>query len=56
MFETINEMVSIQKKVMKINCNVVVDAWLLQIVVTGCEVGIFFLFTQTMLAIELYHV
>ena len=34
---------------------VIVDAWLGQIVVTGCEVGIF-LFTQTMPAIKLYPV
>ena len=32
---------------MNIKCNVIVDAWLGQILVTGCEVGIF-LFTQTM--------
>ena len=30
---------------MNIKCNVIVDAWLGQILVTGCEVGIF-LFTQ----------
>ena len=32
---------------MNIKCNVIVDAWLGQILVAGCEVGIF-LFTQTM--------
>ena len=32
---------------MNIKCNVIVDAWLGQILVTGCEVGIF-LFTQAM--------
>ena len=36
-------------------CNVIVDAWLGQILVTGGEVGIF-LFTQTMPAIKLYPV
>ena len=40
---------------MNIKCNVIVDAWLGQILVTGCEVGIF-LFTQTMPAIKLYPV
>ena len=35
---------------MNIKCNVIVDAWLGHILVTGCEVGIF-LFTQTMPAI-----
>ena len=40
---------------MNIKCNVIVDAWLGQIHVTGCEVGIF-LFTQTMPAIKLYPV
>ena len=40
---------------MNIKCNVNVDTWLGQILVTGCEVGIF-LFTQTMPAIELYPV
>ena len=39
---------------MNIKCNVIVDAWLEQIV-TGCEVGIF-LFTQTMPAIKWYPV
>ena len=34
---------------MNIKCNIIVDAWLGQILVTGCEVGIF-LFTQTMTA------
>ena len=38
---------------MNIKCNVIVDAWLGQILVTGCEVGIF-LFTQTLSAIKLY--
>ena len=33
-----DEVVSIQDKVMNIKCNVIVDAWLGQIVVTGCEV------------------
>ena len=32
---------------MNIKCNVIVDAWLGQILVTSCEVGIF-LFTLTM--------
>ena len=32
---------------MNIKCNVIVDAWVGQILVAGCEVGIF-LFTQTM--------
>ena len=36
-------------------CNVIVDAWLGQILVTGCEVGTF-IFTQTMPAIKLYPV
>ena len=40
---------------MNIKCDVIVDAWLGQILVTGCEVGIF-LFTQTMPAIKLYPV
>ena len=40
---------------MNIKCNVIVDAWLGQILVTGCEVGIF-LFTQTLSAIKLYPV
>ena len=40
---------------MNIKCNVIVDAWLGQIFVTDCEVGIF-LFTQTMPAIKLYPV
>ena len=35
-----------QEKVMNIKCDVIVDAWLGQIVDTGCEVGIF-LSTQT---------
>ena len=38
-----------------IKCIVIVDAWLGQFVVTGCEVGIV-LFTQTMPAIKLYPV
>ena len=37
---------------MKIKYNVIVDAWLWQILVTGCVVGIF-LITQTMPAIKL---
>ena len=40
---------------MNIKCNVIVDAWLGQILITGCEFGIF-LFTQTMPAIKLYPV
>ena len=40
---------------MNIKCNVIVDAWLGQIHVTGCEVGIF-IFTQTMPASKLYSV
>ena len=40
---------------MNIKCNVIVDEWLGQILVTGCEVG-FFLYTQTMPAIKLYPV
>ena len=40
---------------MNIKSNVIVDAWLGQILVTGYEVGIF-LFTQTMPAIKLYPV
>ena len=40
---------------MNIKCNVIVDAWLGQILVTGCEVGIFLL-TQTMRAIKMYPV
>ena len=40
---------------MNIKCTVIVDAWLRQILVTGCEVEIF-LFTQTMPAIKLYPV
>ena len=40
---------------MYIKCNVIVDAWLGQILVTGCEVGIY-LFTQKMPAIKLYPV
>ena len=31
---------------MNIKCNVIVDAWLGQIFVTGCEVGIFYLLKQ----------
>ena len=37
---------------MNIKCNIIVDAWLGQILVTGCEVGIF-LFIQTLSAIKL---
>ena len=40
---------------MNIKCDAIVDAWLGQIVVTGCEVGIV-LFTQTMPAVKLYPV
>ena len=40
---------------MNINCNITVEAWLGQIVVTGCEVGNF-LITKTMPAIKLYPV
>ena len=40
---------------MNIKCNIIVDACLGQILVTGCEVGIF-LFTQTMPATKLYPV
>ena len=40
---------------MNIKCNVIVDVWLGQIVVIGCEVVIF-LFAQTMPAIKLYPV
>ena len=40
---------------MNIKCNVIVDARLGKILVTGCEVEIF-LFTQTMPAIKLYPV
>ena len=40
---------------MNIKCNIIVDAWLVQILVTGCEVGIF-LFIQTLSAIKLYPV
>ena len=40
---------------MNIKCNIIVDACVGQILVTGCEVGIF-LFTQTMPAIKLYPV
>ena len=40
---------------MNIKCNAIVDAWLGQILVKGCEVGIL-LFTQTMPAIKLYPV
>ena len=40
---------------MNIKCNVIVDAWLGQILVTGCEVGILLL-TQTMQAIKMYPV
>ena len=43
------------EKVMNIKCDAIVDAWLGQIVVTGCEVGIV-LFTQTMPAVKLYPV
>ena len=34
-------------KMMNIKSNVIIDAWLGQILVAGCEIGIF-LFTQTM--------
>ena len=44
-----------QEIVMNIKCNVIVDAWLGQIVDTGCEVRIG-LYTQTMPAIKLYPV
>ena len=44
-----------KEKVINIKCDVIVDAWLGQIVVTDGEVGIF-LFTQTMPAVKLYHV
>ena len=40
---------------MNIKCNIIVDAWLGQFLVTGCEVGIF-LFIQTLSAIKLYPV
>ena len=40
---------------MDIKCDVSVDAWLGQIVVKGCEVGIVLL-TQTMPVIKLYPV
>ena len=47
-----DEVASIQEKVMNIK-RLFVDAWLGQIVVTGCEVGIFLL-AQAMPAIRLY--
>ena len=37
---------------MNIKCNIIVDAWLGQILVTGCVVGIF-PFIQTLSAIKL---
>ena len=41
-----------QEKVMNIKCDVIVHAWLGQIVDTGCEVGI----VLTMPAVKLYPV
>ena len=40
---------------MNIKCNVIVDAWPGQIIVTGCEFGIL-LFTLAIPAIKLYPV
>ena len=39
----------------KVQYDVIVDAWLGQIIVTGCEVGIV-LFTQRMAAVKRYAV
>ena len=44
-----------REEVMNIKCDVIVDAWLDQIVGTGCEVGIA-LFTLAMPATKLYPV